>query len=128
MADSGTFSTAVLERNPAWAQLLGLCPLLAVSSSVVNALGLAAASAFVVIGSNVCISALRRWIPDEARLPCFVLIIATCDAVPFSGRENIYIAGLNLLRLRFGTHPAEFLQLRQVFLVNTARFHRVLYA
>ena len=81
MAEANTFGSAVLERNPAWAQLLGLCPLLAVSSTVVNALGLAAASAFVVIGSNVCISALRRWIPDEARLPCFVLIIATFTTV-----------------------------------------------
>ncbi len=71
------FSDAVLARNPAWAQLLGLCPLLAVSSTVVNALGLAAASSFVVIGSNVCISLLRRVIPEAARLPCFVLIIAT---------------------------------------------------
>ncbi len=73
--------TAALAHNPAWAQLLGLCPLLAVSSTVVNALGLATASAFVVIGSNVCISALRRIIPDEARLPCFVLVIATFTTV-----------------------------------------------
>ena len=72
-----TFSTAALQRNPAWAQLLGLCPLLAVSSTLINAIGLALASTFVVIGSNVCISALRRIIPDAARLPCFVLIIAT---------------------------------------------------
>jgi H+/Na+-translocating ferredoxin:NAD+ oxidoreductase subunit E len=76
-----TFSTAVLQRNPAWAQLLGLCPLLAVSSTVVNALGLALASTFVVIGSNVCISALRRNIPEHARLPCFVLIIATFTTI-----------------------------------------------
>jgi electron transport complex protein RnfE len=76
-----TFSSAVLARNPAWAQLLGLCPLLAVSTSVVNALGLALASAFVVIGSNLCISALRRLIPQEARLPCFVLIIATFTTI-----------------------------------------------
>jgi electron transport complex protein RnfE len=68
---------AVFERNPAWAQLLGLCPLLAVSTSVANAVGLAIASGFVVVGSNVAISALRKAIPDFARLPCFVLIIAT---------------------------------------------------
>ena len=81
MANSDTFSSAVLARNPAWAQLLGLCPLLAVSSSLVNAMGLALASAFVVIGSNVCISALRRVIPEEARLPCFVLVIATFTTI-----------------------------------------------
>jgi len=73
--------TAALQRNPAWAQLLGLCPLLAVSSTLVNAMGLAAASAFVMVGSNVCISALRRLIPEEARLACFVLIIATFTTI-----------------------------------------------
>ena len=72
-----TFSRGVLSNNPAWAQLLGLCPLLAVSNSVVNGLGLALASGFVLVGSNLMISLLRRHIPDVARLPCFVLIIAT---------------------------------------------------
>ena len=72
-----TFSRGVLVNNPAWAQLLGLCPLLAVSNSVVNALGLALASGFVLLGSNLMISSLRHRIPDVARLPCFVLIIAT---------------------------------------------------
>lgn len=75
------FTGAALRHNPAWAQLLGLCPLLAVSSTLINAIGLALASAFVVIGSNVCISALRRHIPELARLPCFVLIIATFTTV-----------------------------------------------
>ena len=70
-------SSAMLTNNPAWAQLLGLCPLLAVSSTLTNALGLACASAFVVIGSNTLISILRSVIPQFARLPCFVLIIAT---------------------------------------------------
>lgn len=69
--------TAMLRRNPAWAQLLGLCPLLAVSSSTVNALALALASAGVLIGSNLAISAVRRWIAPFARLPTFVLIIAS---------------------------------------------------
>jgi len=76
-----TFRRAVIENNPAWAQLLGLCPLLAVSNSVVNALGLALASGFVLLGSNLTISLLRRRIPDVARLPCFVLIIATFTTI-----------------------------------------------
>ena len=60
-----TFSRGVLENNPAWAQLLGLCPLLAVSNSVVNALGLALASGFVLLGSNItiscCVTAYLMW-------------------------------------------------------------------
>ena len=64
-----TFNRGVLENNPAWAQLLGLCPLFAVSNSVVNALGLALAGGFVLLGSNITISLLRHRIPDVARLP-----------------------------------------------------------
>ena len=76
-----TFATAAIERNPAWAQLLGLCPLLAVSNSLVNALGLALASGFVMLGSSLTISVLRKRIPQAARLPCFVLVIATFTTV-----------------------------------------------
>ena len=72
-----TFTESAFRANPAWSQLLGLCPLLAVSNSVVNALGLALASGFVAVGANISISAARRLIPEFARLPCFVLIIAT---------------------------------------------------
>ncbi len=71
------FWQAMIDRNPAWAQLLGLCPLLAVTNSAVNALGLAAATLFVILGSNVLISTLRHHIPDVGRLPVFVLVIAT---------------------------------------------------
>ncbi len=71
------FSSAMLKNNPAWSQLLGLCPLLAVSTSVVNATALALASSFVLLGANTSIAGMRRWIPEFARLPCFVLIIAS---------------------------------------------------
>lgn len=72
-----TVLAGLVRRNPAWVQLLGLCPLLAVSSSTVNALALALASGAVLVGSNVSISALRRWIPTFVRLPAFVLVVAT---------------------------------------------------
>lgn len=75
--EARVFSAAWLHNNPVWIQLLGLCPLLAVSTSVVNALGLSLATTLVIVGSNVSIAALRRLIPEFARLPCFVLIIAT---------------------------------------------------
>lgn len=76
MNTTSAIAAGIIERNPAWVQLLGLCPLLAVSSSVVNALGLAAASALVLIGSNTIISMLRNVLPDFARLPAFMLLIA----------------------------------------------------
>lgn len=64
-------------QNPALVQLLGLCPLLAVTSSMVNAIGLGLATLLVMLGSNVCVSLVRHWIPTEVRLPAFMLIIAS---------------------------------------------------
>jgi electron transport complex protein RnfE len=65
------------KNNPGMVQLLGLCPLLAVTSTVVNALGLGIATMFVLICSNATVSAIRQWVPKEIRIPIFVLIIAT---------------------------------------------------
>ena len=73
----GVFNDAAWSHNPAWGRLLGLCPLLAVTTSIENALGLAVASAFVVVGSAVTVSMIRALVPAEVRLPFFVLIIAT---------------------------------------------------
>lgn len=64
-------------NNPALIQLLGLCPLLAVSSTFINALGLGIATTLVMIGSNVTVSLVRDQIKQELRIPVFVLIIAS---------------------------------------------------
>jgi len=64
------------KNNPGLVQLLGLCPLLAVTSTVTNALGLGLATLLVLICSNATVSAVRRWVPKEVRIPIFVLIIA----------------------------------------------------
>ncbi|WP_051785861.1 electron transport complex subunit E [Endozoicomonas numazuensis] len=64
-------------NNPALVQLLGLCPLLGVSNSVVNALGLGIATMLVVMGSNIVVSLIRHQITDAIRLPVFVMVIAS---------------------------------------------------
>ena len=64
------------KNNPAIVQLLGLCPLLAVTGSVVNAMGLAAATTLVLICSNASVSLVRNIVSDAVRLPVFVMIIA----------------------------------------------------
>ncbi|MDG1752489.1 MAG: electron transport complex subunit E [Thalassotalea sp.] len=64
------------KNNPGLVQLLGLCPLLAVTSTVTNALGLGLATMFVLICSNTTVSAIQQWVPKEIRIPIFVLIIA----------------------------------------------------
>ncbi len=65
------------KNNPALVQLLGLCPLLAVTGTVVNAIGLGLATILVLIGSNVAVSLIRNHVPDAVRLPAFVMIIAS---------------------------------------------------
>ncbi|WP_440874027.1 electron transport complex subunit E [Thalassotalea sp. PLHSN55] len=64
------------KNNPGLVQLLGLCPLLAVTSTFTNALGLGLATLFVLICSNATVSLIRHWVPKEIRIPIFVLIIA----------------------------------------------------
>lgn len=65
------------KNNPGLVQLLGLCPLLAVTNTMVNGLGLGIATILTLVASNGLISLLRHNIPDEVRLPLFVLIIAS---------------------------------------------------
>ncbi|NQY63816.1 MAG: electron transport complex subunit E [Alteromonadaceae bacterium] len=64
------------KNNPGLVQLLGLCPLLAVTNTITNALGLGLATLLVLMGSNITVSAIRQWVPKEIRIPIFVLIIA----------------------------------------------------
>ncbi|WP_339804014.1 electron transport complex subunit E [uncultured Marinobacter sp.] len=64
-------------NNPALVQVLGLCPLLAVTSTVVNAIGLGIATLLVLMGSNLAVSVIRNFVSDSVRLPAFVMIIAS---------------------------------------------------
>lgn len=75
--DAATLSRQGLwSNNPALVQLLGLCPLLAVSATLVNALGLGLATLMVLVGSNCAVSLIRNHVSDSVRLPAFVMIIA----------------------------------------------------
>jgi len=71
------FFKGIASENPTFRLVLGLCPTLAVSTSVINGLGMGIAATFVLIGSNVIISLVRKSIPDQIRIPCFIVIIAT---------------------------------------------------
>jgi electron transport complex protein RnfE len=71
------FIKGITIENPTFALVLGLCPTLAVSTTVVNAIGMGAAATFVLLGSNIIISALRNFIPDRIRIPCYIVVIAT---------------------------------------------------
>ncbi len=66
----------LLMENPVFVLILGTCPTLATTTSMVGALGMGLAAAFVLICSNIVISLLRRVIPDTVRIPCYIVIIA----------------------------------------------------
>ena len=71
------FIDGLWRENPGLVQLLGLCPLLAVTGTFVNGLGLGVATLMVLMASNALVSATRRWIQPEIRIPIYVLIIAS---------------------------------------------------
>ena len=80
------FKTGLWYENPGLVQLLGLCPLLAVTSTFVNGLSLGIATLSVMVVSNALVSSTRRWIRREIRIPIYVLIIAslvTCTELIF---------------------------------------------
>jgi electron transport complex protein RnfE len=67
----------IWRENPVFIMLLGMCPVLAVTNSVVNALAMGLATTFVLFMSSTIVSLLRRWIPKQVRIASFILIIAT---------------------------------------------------
>lgn len=71
------FTKGITIENPTFGLVLGLCPTLAVSTSLINAVGMGAAATFVLVGSNIIISSVRKFIPDRIRLPAYIVIIAT---------------------------------------------------
>ena len=71
------FTKGLLKENPVFKLVLGMCPVLAVTSSAINGIGMGLATTFVLLGSNVLVSLLRNVIPAKVRIPAFIVIIAT---------------------------------------------------
>ena len=67
----------IIRENPVLVLLLGLCPTLAVTTQAENAIGMGAATTFVLLSSNIVISLLRKIIPDKVRIPCYIVLIAS---------------------------------------------------
>ena len=70
-------TNGIYKENPVFKLALGMCPFLAVTTSVENALGMGAAATFVLIASNFLVSLFRNLIPSKVRIPCYIVIIAT---------------------------------------------------
>lgn len=71
------FYKGLFKENPILALALALCPTLAVSTSLKNALGMGIAATFVLVNSNVLISLIKGFIPSRVRIPCYIVVIAT---------------------------------------------------
>ncbi|RKY30355.1 MAG: electron transport complex subunit RsxE [Candidatus Omnitrophota bacterium] len=71
------FTKGISRENPVFIIALGLCPALAVSISLENALGMGAAATFVLVFSNCLISTIRNIVPNRIRIPCFIVVIAS---------------------------------------------------
>ena len=71
------FFNGIIPENPTFRLVLGTCPTLAVTSSALNGMGMGAAATFVLVCSNIAISLLRKFIPDQVRIPAFIVVICT---------------------------------------------------
>lgn len=74
---TGVFVNGLVTENPTFRLVLGTCPTMAVTTAAINGIGMGLAATFVLIGSNVVISLLRRFIPDKIRIPAFIAVICT---------------------------------------------------
>ena len=77
MKPLGEFIKGIWIENPTFRLVLGLCPTLAVSTSIANGIGMGLAATFVLLGSNIFISLIRKAVPEKVRIPCFIVVIAT---------------------------------------------------
>ena len=71
------FTKGIVKENPVFRLVLGLCPVLAVTTSLKNGLGMGMAATFVLVGSNVMVSLIRKGIPARIRIPCYITVIAS---------------------------------------------------
>ena len=71
------FVKGIIKENPTFVLVLGLCPTLAVSTSVTNGVGMGIAATFVLLGSNMIVAMIKNIVPDRIRIPCFIVVIAT---------------------------------------------------
>ena len=76
-SSTNEFVKGLWRENPVFVQVLGMCPVLAVTNSAINALAMGLATTFVIVLSNTLVSALRDFIPKEVRIATYILIIAT---------------------------------------------------
>ncbi|MBQ63143.1 MAG: electron transport complex subunit RsxE [Gammaproteobacteria bacterium] len=92
--DYNEFIKGIWRDNPVFVQVLGMCPMLAVTNSAINAIAMGGATLFVLVGSSFLVAAFKKLIPKQVRISCFIIIIATF----------VTVADYTLLALVPGVH------------------------
>ena len=77
MSKLNLITKGLVKENPTFVLLLGMCPTLATTTSAINGMSMGLATMFVLILSNMAISAIARFIPDKVRIPAYIVVIAT---------------------------------------------------
>jgi electron transport complex protein RnfE len=88
------FFKGIVRENPIFVIMLGLCPTLATSTSLINSIGMGLAATFVLVFSNLAISAIRNIVPNKVRIPCFIVVIAAFVTIAELFMKA-YLPGLN---------------------------------
>ena len=71
----------IIDENPTFVQVIGMCPTLAVTSSAINGIGMGLSTMAVLVFANLFVSLLRKAIPDTVRIPCFIVVIASFTTI-----------------------------------------------
>ena len=93
MSNLKVLINGIVNENPTFVLMLGMCPTLGTTSSALNGMSMGLATAFVLICSNMCISAVRNLVPDSVHIPAYIVIIATFVTVVQMVMEA-YVPGL----------------------------------
>ena len=83
----------IINENPTFVQVIGMCPTLAVTSSAINGIGMGLSTTAVLIFANLFVSLLRKVIPDKVRIPCFIVIATFVTIIEFMLKA--YLPALN---------------------------------
>ena len=75
------FKEGAITNNPTFVMVLGMCPTLAVTTSAFNGLGMGVSVIFVLLCSSLLVSMLRKFIPEQVRIPCFIVVIASFSTI-----------------------------------------------
>ena len=133
MSLSKELSKGLYTENPVFRLMLGLCPVLAVSNSVNNAIGMGVAATFVLLCSNIVISLIRNFVPSKIRIPIFIMIIATFVTIvklvmaaffpALSKSLGLFISGFSFMLFAIFKHTCFYLEATHIFdvIVGTDR-------